>query len=530
VVILGGAEQRNAQLVAHDDDMVVIGRDHQPRGQCGLVSADRGLVGAANAAPGAISAAVTINGTPLTSPSSPQLVYRLPMLRYEFSDGTSNKFWAITLAGKSFTTTYGKIGSAGQQTVKQLATAADATREHDKLVAEKLRKGYKLVAGAARKAVVAIPKPRVANKADRKRLDALIAIGRMLAPNAKRLAADVTHAFADPVAYVVANAKRMNDRAIDEPIPTLPWVVLVNALDDANALVEIDWKTPAQDLEWNLRKLVKKFALPPADHPDDDERSTWEMLQLAGQALRGAKRQLVQLNMGSDSYALVVVPMTKLAALVRLAKQASYGVAEPLGDQLAAAQRDRLARMAKLAKQRAAPDRKPTPRFAHYARGKEVWWIKLPPAKLAFDTGFAAPRVKYYVNHYFKDAKRVGPAVKAQIAAWVADGFRAMSDAEAARLPDSGEAYLGWVGPFPAGARYFVGPNRSVACAQQRAETLWCAGGIVGRDFAELQRITHYKDETQAAQALATEVAEHGSDGWKPVERAELVARYKRKR
>jgi len=69
VVILGGAEQRNAQLVAHDDDMVVIGRDHQPRGQCGLVSADRGLVGAANAAPGAISAAVTINGTPLTSPS-----------------------------------------------------------------------------------------------------------------------------------------------------------------------------------------------------------------------------------------------------------------------------------------------------------------------------------------------------------------------------------------------------------------------------------------------------------------------------
>lgn len=157
------------------------------------------------------------------------------MLRYEFSDGTSNKFWAITLAGKSFTTTYGKIGSAGQQTVKQLATAAEATREHNKLVAEKLRKGYKLVAGAARKAVVAIPKPRVANKADRKRLDALIAIGRMLAPNAKRLAADVTHAFADPVAYVVANAKRMNDRAIDEPIPTLPWVVLVNALDDANA-------------------------------------------------------------------------------------------------------------------------------------------------------------------------------------------------------------------------------------------------------------------------------------------------------
>ena len=34
------------------------------------------------------------------------------MPRYEFSEGTSSKFWEINLSGPSFTTTYGKIGAA----------------------------------------------------------------------------------------------------------------------------------------------------------------------------------------------------------------------------------------------------------------------------------------------------------------------------------------------------------------------------------------------------------------------------------
>ena len=64
------------------------------------------------------------------------------MPRYEFSEGTSNKFWQIDLSGKSFTTTYGKIGTGGQTTVKTFKTDAEAKKEYDKLVAEKTKKGY----------------------------------------------------------------------------------------------------------------------------------------------------------------------------------------------------------------------------------------------------------------------------------------------------------------------------------------------------------------------------------------------------
>lgn len=69
------------------------------------------------------------------------------MPRYEFSEGSSNKFWQIELKGKSFTTTYGKIGTSGQTSLKEWKDAAEAKKEYDKLVAEKVKKGYELVDG-----------------------------------------------------------------------------------------------------------------------------------------------------------------------------------------------------------------------------------------------------------------------------------------------------------------------------------------------------------------------------------------------
>ena len=53
------------------------------------------------------------------------------MPRYEFAEGGSNKFWEITLEGTSFKTTYGKIGAAGQTTVKSFKSEADAKKEAD---------------------------------------------------------------------------------------------------------------------------------------------------------------------------------------------------------------------------------------------------------------------------------------------------------------------------------------------------------------------------------------------------------------
>jgi predicted DNA-binding WGR domain protein len=69
------------------------------------------------------------------------------MPRYEFKEGTSNKFWEVSLDGDTFTTRYGKIGTDGQETSKSFKTAAEAKKQYDKIVAEKVKKGYQLVDG-----------------------------------------------------------------------------------------------------------------------------------------------------------------------------------------------------------------------------------------------------------------------------------------------------------------------------------------------------------------------------------------------
>ena len=61
---------------------------------------------------------------------------------FEFVEGTSSKFWEISVSGCEVTVCYGRIGSAGASKVKPYADAQAARREADKLIAEKTGKGY----------------------------------------------------------------------------------------------------------------------------------------------------------------------------------------------------------------------------------------------------------------------------------------------------------------------------------------------------------------------------------------------------
>jgi uncharacterized protein (TIGR02996 family) len=70
------------------------------------------------------------------------------MRSFTFRDGKSDKFWNIDLAGNRFTVTYGRTGTAGQVQTKEFADEAKARAAHDKLIAEKVAKGYREEAAA----------------------------------------------------------------------------------------------------------------------------------------------------------------------------------------------------------------------------------------------------------------------------------------------------------------------------------------------------------------------------------------------
>lgn len=59
-----------------------------------------------------------------------------------YMDAKSSKFWSIELSGSSHTVTFGRIGSAGQSATKSFPSEEAARKDMEKLIREKLYKGY----------------------------------------------------------------------------------------------------------------------------------------------------------------------------------------------------------------------------------------------------------------------------------------------------------------------------------------------------------------------------------------------------
>jgi predicted DNA-binding WGR domain protein len=79
------------------------------------------------------------------------------MRRFELTEDGHAKFWEITHDGSSFTVRFGRIGTVGQTQSKSFDDEPKAKTEHDKLVREKVKKGYREIAATPEKADDATP-------------------------------------------------------------------------------------------------------------------------------------------------------------------------------------------------------------------------------------------------------------------------------------------------------------------------------------------------------------------------------------
>jgi predicted DNA-binding WGR domain protein len=66
---------------------------------------------------------------------------------FEFVEGKSSKFWEVWVTDNRMSTRYGKIGSSGTTTIKDYPDQSAAQKAADKLIAEKLGKGYEETGG-----------------------------------------------------------------------------------------------------------------------------------------------------------------------------------------------------------------------------------------------------------------------------------------------------------------------------------------------------------------------------------------------
>ena len=80
--------------------------------------------------------------------------------RYEFTEGTSNKFWEIALAGKEFTARWGRIGASSRNEKRQaFPDVAAARKAYQRLIDEKTKKGYRRVGAEAKQTAKTAAKP-----------------------------------------------------------------------------------------------------------------------------------------------------------------------------------------------------------------------------------------------------------------------------------------------------------------------------------------------------------------------------------
>jgi DNA ligase-1 len=79
---------------------------------------------------------------PAAPPATAPAADRSGVRRFEFTQGSSSKFWEVWVAGSQMHTRYGRIGSGGQTTTKDYADEGAALKAMDKMIGEKMGKGY----------------------------------------------------------------------------------------------------------------------------------------------------------------------------------------------------------------------------------------------------------------------------------------------------------------------------------------------------------------------------------------------------
>jgi len=156
-----------------------------------------------------------------------------------YMDAKSSKFWSIELAGNSHTVKFGRIGTGGQTATKTFADETAARKDMEKLIREKLGKGYVDAAAsdsAARKSELGAEEqiPFIAFSSINRREEISENIGTFIGKRVvdydpeKPAKADVVYRF-------------RSDWDENEVIPNLKHFMATPAAADANALVLGAW-------------------------------------------------------------------------------------------------------------------------------------------------------------------------------------------------------------------------------------------------------------------------------------------------
>ncbi|RAV14815.1 DUF6630 family protein [Paenibacillus contaminans] len=160
--------------------------------------------------------------------------------------------------------------------------------------------------------------------------EALLALSGKLSCGIGTIAEEVVQATDHPERYVELWGDRLINRGIEEPIPDLAWIALVDALDEQGLVREIDWKQDADNILFAVHSLLDRrgWLQPAAERGLEQAISpggyTFDHLRELHEWLRPHGIVLGHLDINSDSYVLIVVQEDQCEEIERLAETSGH--------------------------------------------------------------------------------------------------------------------------------------------------------------------------------------------------------------
>ena len=144
------------------------------------------------------------------------------------------------------------------------------------------------------------------------------------------LAGEVRLAIVSPEEYVSRFQERLRNRGIGKPQSDLPWIALVDGLWERGRLHELDWKEAPEDVVWKVDLLSPNQPVQPdrwawVTTAEWEDKLPHDLLPAIAARLAGEGLTVVTLDINSDSYPIMVLPISQVEECRQLAQLAGYG-------------------------------------------------------------------------------------------------------------------------------------------------------------------------------------------------------------
>ena len=147
----------------------------------------------------------------------------------------------------------------------------------------------------------------------------------LLSEGDESLSADVVLSEIDPVAYVRTHAEELELRGISKPIDGLPWIALIDGLENRGKLIELDWKESGEMFVNAVIKLLEneKSLEQTRDSLNSinvkDSRKVADVLEQIDQILAPCGYSIVLIDIYADCYPIALAQRLSITSIMEIA-------------------------------------------------------------------------------------------------------------------------------------------------------------------------------------------------------------------